>query len=69
MFAAELRLPTIVSRDMRSRIVEQTIEGEIMHIIHNEQPYLNSVVELGLQDAADTVVGGMLRKASKIRFL
>lgn len=42
--AAKLRLPTHLSGDAISFIVEQTID------------------ELGLRDAADTVVGGPLRK-------
>ena len=42
--AAKLRLPTSLSNDVISVIVEQTID------------------ELGLRDAAETVVGGPLRK-------
>jgi len=42
--AAKLRLPTTLSNEAISIIVEQTID------------------ELGLRDAAETVVGGPLRK-------
>ncbi|TXT10968.1 hypothetical protein VHUM_01719 [Vanrija humicola] len=43
-YAARLRLPTSLSKEALSLIVEQTLD------------------ELGLRDAADTVVGGPLRK-------
>lgn len=68
-YAAALRLPNTVDSATQKVIVNQTIEGP---------PYLVSLflwndcllsmyaalfsLELGLEDAADTVVGGYLRK-------
>ncbi|KAG8888726.1 hypothetical protein FRB98_006983 [Tulasnella sp. 332] len=50
MFAAALRLPQSVSKETRELIVNHTIEGVPL------------TYQLGLRDAANTIIGGVLRK-------